>query len=111
MRSLIALAGILHTLSCQKNHPDDMRALLASRDPTKCYFYLEASMADGDQEPDHQYWKGEAEKLCSQLRLSPDEVLRLLPQLLEIKKRLAQLLDRYPSAQGFCHLVLFDERL
>lgn len=108
MSSITTLAGILHTLSCQKVHPDDMRALLAERDPDKCYFYLETSMADGEQEPDHQYWKSEAENLCSQLRLTPDEVLRILPQLLEMKRKLDLLLERYPSARDFCHLVLFD---
>lgn len=104
------LAGFLHTLSCTKTHVEDVQALLRTRDPNCCYYYVEDSLSGSDQEPDHQTWEREAEKLCSELSTSPQEALRILSQLLDIRRRLDEVITRSPNAAGFAHLVLFDVR-
>lgn len=104
------LAAFLHTLSCERPHVEDMQLMLKPRDPTKCYFYLEESMADSETLPDHSIWEGEAKKLCEELSTSSNEAIRLLITLLDLRRRLDEVLDRYPSAAEFAHLVLHGAR-
>lgn len=104
------LAGFLHTLSCTKSHAEDIQLMLRSRDPASCYYYLEDSLSGAEHEPDHQTWKREAEKLCSELSTSPQEALRILSKLLDIRRRLDEVIASNPNAAGFAHLVLFDAR-
>lgn len=108
MDDLIKLANLLHTLSCIKPHVDDMQLLLQPRDANSCYFYVEETLADNAQKPDHDLWKGEAEKLCKELSTSPTEVIRLLTSLLDLRRRLDDILMRYPNAANFARLVLLD---
>lgn len=105
------LAAVLHTLSCVKEHPERMEALLTSRDQRCCYFYLEESLADSEQRLDHAAWEREAENLCSRLNLSPTETIRLTSLLLDLRSKLDQVLVRFPSGAKFARLVLFDEPL
>lgn len=110
MSEYTKLAGFLHTLSCGKPHLDDMQLLLRSRDPTQCYFYLEESLADSEHQPDHAIWEGEAEKLCKELSTSPNEAIRVLNTLLDLRRRLDDTLAKWPNSADFARLVLFDER-
>ena len=105
------LAAILHTLACVKEHPERMEALLAPREPRCCYYYLEESLADSEQRPDHAKWEREAENLCSRLNLSPTETIRLTSNLLDLRAKLDQVLQRFPTGVKFARLVLFDEPL
>lgn len=110
MSEYTKLAGFLHTLSCGKPHLDDMQLMLKARDPTHCYFYLEESLADSERQPDHAIWEGEAKKLCEELSTSPTEAIRLLNVLLDLRRRLDDILVCYPNAEEFAHLVLHDVR-
>ena len=110
MSEYTKLAGFLHTLSCTKPHVDDMKLMLQPRDPTQCYFYLEESLADSERQPDHSVWEEEAKSLCEELSTSPVEVIRLLNVLLDLRRRLDDILTRYPNAEEFAHLVLHDVR-
>lgn len=105
------LAAILHTLSCQKDHAMEMELLLKERHPNVCYFYLEDSLSDPAECLDQQKWEVQASLLCKDLDLPPEDILRCLPQLLELRGKLDQLLDKYPTAAKFARLVLLDEPL
>lgn len=100
------LAMVLHTLECDKEHPDDITLLLKERQEEVCYFYLEETLAEAMKEPDHLLWRKEAESLCSKLSLSPEEIIRLLPQLLEIRRKIDDLIMRYPNAQELVSLFV-----
>lgn len=104
------LAGFLHTLSCTKPHAENVQDLLKPRDPTYCYFYVEDSLAGAENEPDHQTWEKKAESLCQELSASPQETLRILSKLLDVRRRLDEIILANPNAAGFAHLVLFDVR-
>lgn len=105
------LAAVLHTLSCVKEHPERMEALLTPREPRCCYFYLEESLADPESRLDHAAWEREAENLCSRLNLSPTETIRLTSSLLDLRAKLDLVLARFPNGAKFARLVLFDEPL
>lgn len=111
MSEYTKLAGFLHTLSCGKPHLDDMQLLLKERDPSYCYFYLEESLADSELQLDHALWEEEAKRLCEELSASPNETLRLISALLDIRRRLDDVLAKNPNARAFSHLVLYDVRL
>lgn len=102
------LSAVLHTLSCPKEHPEQMEALLSPRQPNCCYYYLEESLADEEDQLDHATWRKEAEALCLRLKLTPEETIRLMMNLLELRAKLDQLLIRFPSGGDFARLVLFD---
>lgn len=105
------LAAVLHTLSCVKEHPDQMESLLAPRDARCCYFYLEESLAEPSERLDHVVWEREAENLCSRLNLSPTETIRLVSSLLDLRAKLDQVLVRFPTGVKLARLVLLDEPL
>lgn len=108
---LAQLTQVIHTLSCTKEHEEQMESLLKPRSPQMCYFYLEASLASPEDKLDTAIWQNKAEELCKLVGVTPAELLRLLSSLLDIRHKLDTLLTRHPNAEGFCHLVLFDEPL
>lgn len=110
MSEYTKLANFLHTLSCDRPHVGDMHFMLKERDPNYCYFYLEEPLADSEKLPDHSLWEGEAKRLCEELSTSPTEVIRMLNILLELRRRLDDVLSKWPNAANFARLVLFGER-
>lgn len=111
MGEFTKLAGLLHTLSCEKLHVSDMTLMLKNRDPNNCYYYLEESLVDSNQQPDHLFWEKEAKSLCEKLSASPTDVIRLLNVFLDLRRRLDDILAKYPSpnVREFSRLVLYDE--
>jgi len=107
MTELEKLATFLHTISCDMPHAEELSELLGQRDRQKCYFYLEDTMEEGWNYPDHKGWLSLASKLCEEQKSTPVEVLRLLSQLLSLRRSLDILLDKYPNGANFARLVLF----
>lgn len=103
------LSGILHTLSCEKEHAQNMEDLL-NRDKNKelCYFYLEESLVS-DSRPTHEEWEAIATNLCNDYKVSPEDILRMLPTLLECRQKLVKIIQKVPNSVGLCRLVLFSE--
>lgn len=102
------LAGILHTLSCTKTHATKMEELLQrDANPEICYFYLEESLYDSDR-PSHLEWESIATKLCTDNELTPEDILRFLPILLECRQKIENILQKAPNAEELCRLVLFS---
>lgn len=102
------LAGVLHTLSCTKPHAQRMEELLKERDPSICYFYLEETIFS-EERPSHKEWEERAKQLCANYQMSPDEILRMLPTLLECRQKLVPFLQKAPTAVELCRLILFSE--
>lgn len=111
MSDFTRLAGYLHTLSCTRPHADDMLLLMKPRDPTQCYYYLEEALSSEEEREDHQTWEREAEALCKELSTSPTEAIRLLNALLDLRRRLDDVLAKWPTGAKIAHLLLFDEQL
>lgn len=103
------LADILHTISCQKPHSDNMLDLLSPRNSSVCYYYLEESLAEGEPQEDHTYWEAMAREACLKAKLSPEEYLRVIPQLLDLRRRLDTVVAKNANVREFARLVLFDE--
>lgn len=110
MSEYTKLSNFLHTLSCNRPHVEDMQLMLKERDPTYCYFYVEEPLANSEEQPDHSLWEGEAKKLCEELSTSPTDAIRVLNALLDLRRRLDDILSRWPNAEEFAHLVLHDVR-
>lgn len=103
------LADIFHTLACTKPHSDNMLDLLKERSTKTCYYYLEESLAGEEDKPDHAYWEAVARELCSKAKLSPEEYLRVIPQLLDLRRRLEQVVNKNVNVRELARLILFDE--
>lgn len=106
---LTKLAGILHTLSCDKEHAQDMEDLIyRQQKPDLCYFYLEESLVS-ESRPTHKEWEATASELCDSYNVSPEEILRMLPTLLECRQKIMKIIQKVPNAEALCRLVLFSE--
>lgn len=104
------LGSIFHTLACEKDHAEDMQLLLRPRDPSVCYYYLEESLAEN--RIDHKKWEEEALSVCQKYSLSPPDLLRVISQLLKMRRDLDTLLEQTPSEhlEELCHQFLFSWR-
>ncbi len=98
-KQLLYLAQTLHTLMCDKEHATDMSTaigqLTGERDGRLCYYYLEESVANAESLPDHAHWIGEAERLCKDAGLSPDDMIAALGILLKLRADIQKVEDRY----------------
>lgn len=108
MTDLKRLAAVLHAIGCTKLHLDNMEELLKERDQTKCYYYLEESLEE--EQPDHVKWRENAEYLCERLNATPTEALRIITNLLDLRRRLDEQIERNPNVEELSRLILFDER-
>lgn len=104
------LGSILHTLACEKDHAQDMTQLLRPREPSVCYYYLEESLSEN--RIDHKKWEEEALALCEKYSLSPQNLLRVIMQLLKMRRDLDTLLEQNPGSnlEDLCHQFLFSWR-
>lgn len=103
------LAGILHTLACTKEHATQMESLLDPNRPKElCYFYLEETLVS-DERPAHKEWAERALGLCKSCNLTAEEILRMIPVLLECRQKLSPFLTRNPTSEELCRLFLFSE--
>jgi len=93
------LAGMLHSLCCEKEHSDSMSDIMDLND-IKCHFYLEQTMEDPWAERDHVLWVGEARAFMSDLSTqSPQEALDILRKVMNVVRAASILLDEYPMAR------------
>lgn len=65
--SMEILRDTLHTLLCDLPHESDMLRMLDERDDCKCYYYLEKSLTNQLELPDHQYWTDQCHQLMTLL--------------------------------------------
>lgn len=103
------LAVILHTLTCQKEHARYVEELVnRAQDENLCFFYVEESLV-AESRIDQKKWEAKAQQVCQDYNLPPEEILRIVPQLLEIRQKLTQLKERYPTSEELFRLILFYE--
>lgn len=103
------LANILHTLTCQKEHAQSMEELIYEKqNPDLCYFYLENTLVPEDRVT-HKKWEELALELCNNYDMTPEDVLRALPILLECRQKIEGILAKAPNAVELCRLVVFSE--
>lgn len=94
------LAGMLHSLCCDKQHSNDMNDVLNPSD-LKCHFYLEQSLEDVWSERDHVKWTSEARSFIEDLNAkSPDEALDILRKVMNVVRAASILLEEYPAARN-----------
>ena len=88
------LRDTLHTLLCDLPHENNMAALLQPRDDCKCYYYLERSMTNQLELPDHEYWTDQCYQLMEMLRSTdPSVVLTSVYRVLNVLEKLNALSD------------------
>lgn len=104
--ALAQLAGILHAISCQKPHAEDMLEIVNGRNPEHCYFFLEQNMAEAEEQTTLREWLDSADTVCKRIGHSPDDSLRIITSLLAIKSDLERLLRQYPSVRGLAVEIL-----
>lgn len=86
------LRDTLHTLLCDLPHAGDMQELLTSRSENKCYYYLEASLINQTELPDHVHWRSQANQLMDLLEVkTPSEALTSVYRVLSLLERLNSL--------------------
>lgn len=105
--TLERLSAILHTLSCTKPHAERMEELIAGRKEGVCYYFLEEILADN--RIDHEDWINRTRAMCIECNIMPEEALRVLPKLLEIKRNLNDVLERSPNSAKLSRLILSSE--
>lgn len=104
------LSVVLHTLACTKKHAQKMEELIQSeRDPNLCYFYLEESLVGSESQYSHEEWRAFATRFCTDYDLTPEAILSILPTLLECRQKITTILQKHPTAEELCRLVLLSE--
>lgn len=87
--SMEILRDTLHTMLCDLPHESDMAKLLGPRDVGKCYYYLENSIIDTLEQPDHQYWTAQCQELMKLLGTTqPSQVLTSVYRVLAVIEKL-----------------------
>ena len=87
--SMEILRDTLHTLLCDLPHESDMLKMLGERDPCKCYYYLERSLTNQLELPDHEYWTDQCEQLMEILHTDqPSIVLSAVYRVLSVLEKL-----------------------
>lgn len=96
--SMDILRDTLHTLLCDLPHESDMLKMLGERDSCKCYYYLEKSLTNQLELPDHEYWTDQCEQLMEILHTDqPSIVLSSVYRVLSVLEKLNAL---SPSEQS-----------
>lgn len=93
MATIENLANLLHAIKCDKDHDGDMIELVRGRKPGVCYFLLEQSIASEEIREDYNQWKREAEDLCASLSTSPEQTIRIITKVLQIRNTIEDLLS------------------
>ena len=73
--SMEILRDTLHTLLCDLPHESDMLQMLGERNDCKCYYYLEKSLTNQLELPDHQYWTDQCHQLMTLLGTDQSSVV------------------------------------
>lgn len=90
--TLDILRDTLHTLLCDVPHENNMMNLLGERDPCKCYYYLEKSLSNQLDLPDHVYWTDQCKQLMDLLSTDqPSLVLTSVYRVLNVLEKLTAL--------------------
>lgn len=106
MDALKRLAELLHTLFCNSPHVEQMEEILKARVEGRCYYYLERSIVDEEEQIDTRKWMEEAQQLCKQLNASPEDAVKIVFELLEVYKQLNRLFARHPNARSLASALL-----
>jgi len=94
------LAGMLHSLCCNRIHSEDMTNVM-NPDDSECHYYLEQTIEDPWAERDHILWVNESRAFMSDLNTeSPQEALDILRKVMNVVRAATMLLEEYPSAQA-----------
>jgi len=94
------LAGMLHSLCCNRTHSEDMTNVM-NPDDSDCHYYLEQTIEDPWGERDHVLWVNESRTFMADLNTeSPQEALDILRKVMNVVRAATMLLEEYPSAQA-----------
>lgn len=87
--SMDILRDTLHTLLCDLPHESDMLKMLGERNSCKCYYYLEKSLTNQLELPDHKYWTDQCQQLMELLNTDqPSNVLSSIYRVLSVVEKL-----------------------
>jgi hypothetical protein len=89
------LAGLLHTLLCVKNHELEPTAVLDGRREGTCYFYIEETLENTHEYPDHIFFEKLAYDYCSQMKMEPLDVIGKIKELTNHAAAINELLSQY----------------
>ena len=105
MKNLEILIETLHSLLCSLPHSDRMEEI-KNRKPGTCYYYIEKTLANKLELPDHAYWKEQAETIMETLQTnSASAALSEIYRILDLVEKVNQL----PSAsRELCVHLLTD---
>ena len=93
------LAGMLHSLCCERKHSDSMQDILDLSDE-KCHFYLESTIENTWEQRDHVLWLNEARTFMEDLNNdSSADALDILRKVMNIIRAAEILLEEYPAAR------------
>ena len=109
--SLTMLRDTVHTLLCDLPHESDMTKMLpgSSRDQNKCYYYLERSLTNQLELPDHVYWTDQCRQLMELLNTDqPSVVLTCVYRVLNIIEKVTALSPAEQSLFGLFYKPLQD---
>lgn len=102
--SMDILRDTLHTLLCDLPHENDMMKMLGERDTCKCYYYLEKSLTNQLQLPDHEYWTDQCEQLMELLHTDqPSAVLKSVYRVLAVLEKFNDLSVSEQALFGLFH--------
>ena len=92
MENLDLLTDTLHTLLCTNKHCGVVEELLKERKKDVCYFYVEKSLSNFKELPDHVFWKEQAQEFMQILQAhSPSNALASIYKILDFVEKFNQL--------------------
>ena len=107
--SMEILLDTLHTLLCDLPHENDMMKMLGERDSAKCYFYLEKSLTNMSELPDHLYWADQCSQLMELLQTDqPNIVLTSIYRVLSVIEKVNALSSTEQSLFALFYKPLQD---
>jgi len=104
------LRDTVHNLLCDLHHEDDMTKILSERDPCKCYYYLEKSLTNAKDLPDHIYWADQCSQLMELLNTNqPSIVLSSVYKVLSLIEKITALSPPEQSLFALFYKPLQDD--
>lgn len=87
MEKMELLANTLHTLLCDLPHESDMQKFIENK-TSGCNYYLEETITEFWQLPNHKFWMEEAEQIKNDLKASnAQEALRSIYRVLDLVEK------------------------
>ncbi len=100
------LLDTLHLIMCDRYHMYDMTSII-DREEGKCYYYVEADVAGGEEMPDHLRWEGILNKFKKSLNLKSDEeAFDFIKDSIDLVQKIRILSDGIKTREDFIKTLL-----